>query len=364
MKKVIYFGRISLHPNKETYGGGQRRTLQILDLLNKVFDDVEYVDMPKHSNWIKSGKVAKLRRKMPWGNNFIRYYFSIRNSCLDIMHENALKKIDVAIVEDPIYFIPLVEKLCKYNVPVIAVCHNLESLVDGQTSEINRLKLFSEEIKILKKCRLAITISNEDFFTLRHFKINAQFFPYYPPENVVSEMVKLRKLRQTTIKHNCIMLGSARNNPTERGMKTFINFWNKNNIKDKCDNELIIAGWDTETLLKHERLKGAKLFGSLPKSHMYEVLSNVRSFIIFQNNGTGAITRIPEMLIANIPIISNSLSARSYSHTNGVFEFHDLYINSFLNAMKRAHTIEKEIPIPTRPPENILVSEIRKTIAK
>jgi len=54
---------------------------------------------------------------------------------------------------------------------------------------------------------------------------------------------------------------------------------------------------------------------------LYELLADTRGCIVYQENGSGALTKIPELLIAGVPVIINSHAARSHHNLPGIFEF-------------------------------------------
>jgi len=50
-------------------------------------------------------------------------------------------------------------------------------------------------------------------------------------------------------------------------------------------------------------------------------MSSVKALLCYQNSGSGALTRICEMLIAGVPVIANSHAARSFYNKKGLIEF-------------------------------------------
>ena len=52
------------------------------------------------------------------------------------------------------------------------------------------------------------------------------------------------------------------------------------------------------------------------------MLIEVDGIIIYQPPTTGALTRIPEMLLAGIPVYANFDAARNYFNVDGVIQYH------------------------------------------
>jgi hypothetical protein len=64
--------------------------------------------------------------------------------------------------------------------------------------------------------------------------------------------------------------------------------------------------------------------------------------VCYQQYGSGALTKIKEMLIAGVPVIANVHSARSYHGYNGVIEFTGFEdIHEAIGRLARLH-----VPIP------------------
>ena len=91
---------------------------------------------------------------------------------------------------------PLLAK--KYGKTIIAMPHNLESLVPEQISTISLKKTplwFNEEIKYLSFCDLVFCISKEDTCLLNLFGISAFYLPYYPTKKAEGVLLKVREKR-------------------------------------------------------------------------------------------------------------------------------------------------------------------------
>ena len=197
---------------------------------------------------------------------------------------------------------------------VIGVPHNIESLVNSQS--IDQL---SYELSTLIKCDSVFAISKEETWLLRLFGVEAHYLPYYPPKEVENYLHSIKDARRATIIHECnkiIMLGSATNIPTRLGMQSLINFASKQNLQF----ELIVAGYGTMDLQvsPHPRIN---LKGAISNEELKELLIDSDAILIYQPPTTGALTRIPEMLVAGIPIIANFDAVRNYHNIEGIYQY-------------------------------------------
>jgi len=273
---------------------------------------------------------------------------------------NKLKDPNMVIMDDPIYFLPLFKKLRERRIPVISVCHNIETLVENQTSSQWMMELFRQEMEILSQSVLVITISREEDVLLNNLGVRTLYFPYYPVDPIYKRLISVRENRKHTSKENILSMGTAFNLPTRRGMATVADYWHKNHL-DKTAGKLIVAGFGSDVHFPAASYGDAIDFrGALADQEMDALLSRIKAVLCHQGKGAGSLTRICEMLIAGIPILANSHAARSYYHMIGVHEFRELA--GLPEALQRLDTIHDEIPIPSPPDTACLSRKIREML--
>lgn len=227
--------------------------------------------------------------------------------------------------KDIYYYLPFLAK--KYNKKIIAIPHNLESLVPGQKSVLtgkNAPSEFLSEIKVLRQCDAVFCISREETLLLKLFNVNAYYLPYYPTNEIEQYLLSIRNQRNTRQKNGksqILLLGSAINPPTRMGIESRINFFKKNRYDDI---EVSIAGFGTAQLLPLiENSNNFIFLGELSVLELEKVLLNADAILIHQPATTGALSRIIEFLIAGITVIANEESARSYFGMDGVSIYYD-----------------------------------------
>jgi hypothetical protein len=328
--------------------GGEKRTAQISELLNQ--NSIEYILLPGLVKQIFSlilvknliisallyvQLVFKLRTFIPIRNLSRRIYHSalIINKLSEFSHfDNAVLLWEGTKPENYIY--PAYFKRLKYK--VIGLPHNLESLVPGQVSRLTNRKSPSwlpEEIEMLRLCDIVFTISREENLLLKQFGVNARYLPFFPAGKVYDCLLQIRSRRIKRKKLNpvikILMLGSIINLPTRLGMINRID-WFLDAKLDHC--KLIIAGYSSEELKMYSSdSENIFLLGTLSNDQLTEILAEIDAVLIHQLATSGALTRIPEMLIAGIPVLINSESARSYYNVDGVNIYeNDAELNSLI----------------------------------
>lgn len=210
----------------------------------------------------------------------------------------------------------------KAGFKLVVAPHNFESLVVDLNNPyainpiINRLKI---EIEQLAKADAIFCISREEQWLLNQFGIKANFLPYYPPKQILSEFLAIREVRKNSHQNRFLILGTAKNPPTFLGMKKQIKYLQK--IKQTFDFELDIAGYGTEKLQPYCENLNFKLHGTVDSQKLNQLLTSAKAVLIYQESGVGALTKIPEMLISGIPVIANSHACRSALAYSGVYSY-------------------------------------------
>lgn len=210
------------------------------------------------------------------------------------------------------------------GIKVIGLPHNLESLVPGQKSDFTMKEApdwFDEELSSLRQCSHIFTISREEQYILKLFGIQASYLPYFPPKPVVCFLETIREKRKETQKSGKIlMLGTAGNRPTEEGMMDRIQFFHEQ-VSDP-NLQLFVAGYLTERLKPMIPDNPAiHLLGTLTNEELNRELSECSLAWIHQPLGTGALTKITELMIAGVPMLLNAESARNYFNRPGLMVY-------------------------------------------
>lgn len=354
---VVYFSRF--FPVFDG-GGGSRRTVQIWEDLQPLGcrlistargDGVT----PTQLKRIKTGtngwlpQLNILRREYPlWFGKHRRRACRLRLFARHWLQAwSQFVGIRCALIDDPIYFGVFARELQRRQIPVVAVCHNFETLDVEQPDFQKHLRLWQHELATLAACDAVITISHEDTIVLNNLRSQAFFWPYYPITSIQQRLLAIREQRKRTPKRHLLLIGSAANMATRKGMQTIIEYW-KTQSSEQPAEKLLVAGYETHRLLEqHGSDQWIDYLGELPTEAYDQLLCSIRGVICYQERGSGALTRIPEMLIAGVPVLANSHAARSYYNLPGVIEFARLEMLS--EVIQQIQEAEFPIPVPEPP---------------
>jgi hypothetical protein len=361
----IYFSRFM--PTWDL-GGGSRRMMQLWEMLKPLGCELRSSargDGLPADTWQRlKNKGLKGRPYRSWSPQRRRAVFRLREiSRIWSRAAGEFKRMDLAFMDDPIYFLPLFRSLERLRVPVVAVCHNLETLAPSQVEEGASMDLLRQELEVLSRCRLVITISSEETWLLNNLRIPCFYLPYHPKEPILGRLLAVRRKRsecESGGKRGILMLVNSRNPQSSGGVDGVIAHWREKRLA-KAFGPLLVAGFNSETVLP-ARLFGddAQLLGTLENERLDELLARVAACLCYQESGSGAMTRIGEMLIANVPVLANSHAARSYHHMEGVIEFGDL--DGLEEALRRLQTQTGEIPLPSVPETAPLLAAIARVL--
>jgi hypothetical protein len=299
-------------------------------------------------------------QKKQWSDLYVPYLFRLREISSEWSRSiPELPSLDVAWLDDPVYFIPLFQRLRRLKVPLVAVCHHLEGLAADRTNRGPSLGVLLQEKALLSQFRLVITISKEEEVILNNFGIRCLHVPYYPLEPIVERLLDVRRRRPQTEKEAFLLLGSATNSATREGMQKVIGHWRLHGLH-RIWGRLLVAGFQTENLFSpEESQEGIELLGTLTSQELEDVLIRAKACLCYQEIGAGTLTRICELLIAGVPVVANSQAARSYYGVKGLIEIKDL--DDLERGLGRLAGIKEEnIPIPARPQGDDLIGRIEE----
>ncbi len=369
--RIVYISRF---PPSIRGGGGSRRILQIMKLIRKHpfrllttwrRDGISREqNLAINKNWELFNKYSSGRDEYSlWPHSRLKYAYRLRE--LGKIWSSSLlrfQNLKLLLVDDPLFFPSLIESAAAGNLPVAAVCHNLESIAWKTNPHRSPLRLLETEIRLLQKCDLVLTISREEQALLINLGVNAFFLPYFPVEPVRKRMLDVRKKRQTTHKRGLLLLGNIGNISTREGMQKLIAWWKQKPLLPQRD-KLIIAGFEiSRNSFDINPGAGIEMRGDISDQELDHLLSHVKAALCYQETGGGALTKISEFLTAGVPVLSNFHAARSYHHLPGILEFEDW--NQLTQMINKLEEHNNQFPIPRKPDTQWIEHYIKETISR
>lgn len=337
------------HTNTTKTTGAVRRTQQLFKLLEQTHAKV--VDVVDYDN-----KNSNIKLASRWFNSidFLLKsdYSSSRSSTtlgrvgdrlFSYKQHLAQQSPDLIIWEHTNFQVsPTIGK--RHNIPVIACPHNIEALVtNGPRRSFEKQDAYQNlaaELQGYRDTNAVFTISRYDSWLLAQFGIDSNYLPYYPAPDIEAELLTIRQQRELQPQnHRIFVPGSAFYRPIYIGMLEILKALEPICIASGITVD--IAGYGSEKLAKEFNCEQFVFHGSISNQKFQTLQANCMACLVQQQSGTGAITRIPEMLIAGIPVICNPMAARSAETYDGVHIY-----ESTENLTQLLHN---SLPMPSAP---------------
>jgi len=212
---------------------------------------------------------------------------------------------------------------------IVALPHNLESLVSEAAFGDPRhdvLAGLTAEVKRLGLAEAIFTISKEERWLLEARGLSPQYLPFFPDPVLAAACRRIRSDRQARARADgsvagpLLLIGSAFNPATERGMR-----WQLSQLRDsgRPASATVVVGPQTETRLADLAAAGVNVLGRVAWENLAQQLAACSAVLIHTVGGAGAVTRIPEALVAGVPVIANDNAARDQYGTPGVHVYDD-----------------------------------------
>ncbi|ACS81532.1 hypothetical protein [Maridesulfovibrio salexigens] len=243
---------------------------------------------------------------------------------LDKSLSKAVEGADIkgAVIDDPVFFPLTVKALAKRDIPVVSVIHNIESFLPRSLQVEAQWDLLHEEVNVVASSALCVTIAREDAWLLRNMGAQCYNYPYFPSEDNETQLAKIRIARRKSKKSYCLCMGTAYNPPTLFGMKKLVDNWT---AITGGSQPLVLVGFGVERFFGRENVpETVNVVGGVDDSGLEALLTECSACVLHQDVGAGALTKIPELLRAGIPVVSSQHAARSYGGRDGVYEYQGL----------------------------------------
>jgi glycosyltransferase involved in cell wall biosynthesis len=245
------------------------------------------------------------------------------------------------------------------GIPVVALPHNLESLVPAQLNQYSQdsvLKNFSHDLASFSRCDAVFTISREEQWLLNLCGCQADYLPYFPAQARAEWLLEIRRQRISAPQTNYLILGSASYPPTFQGMAELTKALGR---FGRIGDQFVFAGYGTERLAGLGVSGNFQFLGSVTDEHLRQLLVAAKTALVYQNANAGALTRIPELILAGVPVLANEAACRSWQDLPGLC--------SYATFPELESLLGRELPLPPVPAppqaaEGRLLAAIRKLL--
>lgn len=212
---------------------------------------------------------------------------------------------------------------------IVGLPHNLEALASEAAFRHPSHDVFRDlacEFARLGLAETIFAIAREECWLLETRGLHPHYLPYYPDPELEKDYLRLRAARLArcrpdgSIAGPLLLVGSAINPPTGRGMR-----WQLEQLRAAGwpAAGVVVIGLQTEKRLADFAAPGVRILGSVSWEELTRHLTTCAAVLIHTCGGTGAVTRIPEALVAGVPVIANGNAARNQYGSPGVHVYGD-----------------------------------------
>lgn len=327
------------------YGyGGNKRTTQLAELI--AITGLEFDDISKQittSRWKRYRNGISLILKHQLKIKPDRQLISKCGHAYAI-YERAMTAHPghkLLLLEEPNHFIAYYAAKDQ-GYKILSVPHNLETFVVGYTDFLTGKGLphcLEAEIEHLSMSDAVFCISREEQWLLKLRGISADFLPYYPPTHEVEKLCSIRNARAElqSQKTRFLIIGALSNPATYQGLIEQLAWLAA--VYSETAFEVDVVGYGTETLNSPAlECPAFIVHGTVPSEKLHHLMTHAKAILLHQSTGVGALTRIPEMLVAGLPIIANSHACRSAFGYSGV--------HCYENQSELADLLNQDLPLP------------------
>ena len=273
-------------------------------------------------SWNQKGLINKI--------NVGRNYYLMKKAILRY-------NVKLVIVEDVIFGGQGVIIAAKESgIPVIALPHNIDSLTSDVYNYASYGKCMALEMEALSFANKVFAISQNDSWLHHQFDIKSLILSYYPTLKKEAYLLYIRSMRdQRPMQKRFLIPGSANNPKTKEGLIKLLNAISIQLLPE--DIYFDVIGIETQSCQIPGLSNQIVFYGEVTHEKYLSLAINCTACVAYQEKGTGALTRVMDMLLAGIPVLGNYMALRGWMDLDGVYlfnewnEFNDLLNKSFNN---------------------------------
>ncbi len=176
---------------------------------------------------------------------------------------------------------------------------------------------FRAELRALKMADHVFSISREEQLLLNNFGVGARYLPYFPDEARAAALLAERAGRAPQPREYLIC-ATRGNTDTVDSFREQV-AW----IEAAAPQGAVfhVTGHQTEPLREVWCGPRFQFHGTCPDDLFAQVKARCSAVCVHQRAGLGALTRVPDMLLAGLTVVANGAAARSFIGTQGVLVY-------------------------------------------
>jgi hypothetical protein len=373
---------ISSGPPDLSYGGGARRTHQLLHELRSQFGDDAVVHLQREEIVpLSKSLLQRLSRKVKRARARIRdrlenpFQIFLEHGYGQNRHIHHLQKRYLELLAKfPRTRVCIVEHLEFAPLAVLNTFHGIRTFLApwGLSSMLLNLPYFVPALEAARgrrdtarerlQVRAAFTHLANELLTyaaaerswflskvetgLVHAAgLSASYLPYYPVGKSVDILAKIRAQRDTQhIKTGLFVVNGNNIDQNRMSLDVFIKRLSAEGLPSGA--KIVIVGTDRRPAsLEAANQPGIIFKGYLPQNEFDALMAKANAVLVPQSCGFGCLTRVPDMLCAGIPVIADTMVADATGKLPGaiyVAEEEGGWLEAMQTAMRERRVVVEE----------------------
>jgi hypothetical protein len=344
--KVI---RVSHYDVRSIGHGGYHRAYQVQhDLESAVgaenvirFDDpwIYYPSPPK--NWLAAAWQTQQKKFARYTENpaniVTRTEFSVRQFSFPRLlaaYEQLASTIDqptICVIEHP-GFSNIITINNRYGIATISCTQNLEALDLSFSENTHRSGMYSKfidlanELGVFTQCAERLFISKVETGLVSGLGVPALYYPYLPAGDIRD---RLDGVRHERLKGNIelglfLIMGTAGHDTTRASFEWFVQNAQAHGLP--TGTKVVVVGLGTDKLLPPGvAIPGLEFKGWVEQNELDQLLATVQGVLIPQQHGFGALTRLPELAYAGVPVVTSKHATLAINMPPNVSDVDDVW---------------------------------------
>ena len=197
----------------------------------------------------------------------------------------------------------------RHGVPTVACIQNVEAFdmsdhLDGRWTTRAKAVDLANEFEVLSRCDRRLYISRVEAGLMGGLGLSGGFYPYLPVGEIKERLegVRAARMRGDIERGLLLLLGTVGPEIRRASFGRFLDNVRRRGLP--AGIRLLVAGLYTETLLRPgESIPGVEVRGWLEDDDLDGVLTRVGGVVVPQHKGFGALTRLPELSCAGVPMV-------------------------------------------------------------
>ena len=197
----------------------------------------------------------------------------------------------------------------RREIPTVACLQNLEAFdmsddLAGPWAMRAKALDLANEFEVLARCDHRMFISKVEAGLMGGLGLSASFYPYLPVGEIKQRLEAVREVRsRASIEPGLfLLLGTVGPEIRRASFSRFLDHARAEGLPDGV--RIVVAGLYTATLFAPgESVPGIEVRGWLEEDALDALLARVAAVVVPQHQGFGALTRLPELACAGVPVL-------------------------------------------------------------